>query len=104
MPHSAGTKPLLTAVPIKITTLGGTSDVSEVTFGGIRTSFTATSATEITAFLPPNAKSGTFSLVSPYGITTSPKTFTVTQGTESLRRLDAGTPQCPNARGALIRP
>jgi uncharacterized repeat protein (TIGR03803 family) len=69
--------PVGTAVTITGTGLTG---ASAVTFGGVKAAtFSAKSATDVTADVPTGAKTGAIAVTTPGGTATSAKTFTVTE-------------------------
>ncbi len=72
--------PAGTSVTIIGTNLGG---ASAVTFNGTNTSFTVTSATQISATVPAGAATGTIGVVTTAGTATSASSFTVTSGAPS---------------------
>jgi hypothetical protein len=70
--------PLGTSVVIIGTNL---SSASSVKFNGATATFSIASATQITAFVPGTATTGTIAVTTPYGTGTSAGAFTVTAGT-----------------------
>jgi uncharacterized repeat protein (TIGR03803 family) len=54
------------------------TQTSKVTFGGVKTTFTVNSDTQVTATVPTGAKTGEIAITTPGGTATSSGTFTVT--------------------------
>ena len=85
-----------------VTLLGSNlSTVTNVTFNGVRASFTATSATTLEAVVPSTATTGLVRVSSPDGVVDSPKAFIV--GTSAdIRVTLSASPNPAVAQGSIL--